>query len=228
MPPSPAPSTRPTPPLTAQPLAQFCILMGANPNPKSAPEGPFPRGLARQRWVLGTPEPQRQTHTAARPPHGPNGRHLSFRVGERAGPSEPPSTFECPLCQYPWAMPPLHSDLNSSCPSARHTALSWGLRASWGLSLTLGQPRGSLPKEPGATTLGIGDTRTSMTDSAFLQPITLAQQDAAAHSVWENGQGPASPQQPSNAPHAKALGPMLPLPSGLTSVRPAATSTAVG
>ena len=152
--------------------------------------------------------------------------HSGWENGQ--GPLSHHRLLNAPLRQNPWAMPPLHSDLNSSCPSARHTALSWGLRASWGLSLTLGQPRGSLPKEPGATTLGIGDTRRSMTDSAFLQPTTLAQQDAAAHSVRENRQCPASPRRPSNAPHAKALGPMLPLPSGLTSVRPAATSTAVG
>ena len=37
-------------------------VLGSDPNPGSAPEGPLPRGLVPQRGGLGTPEPQRWTH----------------------------------------------------------------------------------------------------------------------------------------------------------------------
>ena len=36
-------------------------------------EGPFSSGLVPQCWGLGTPNPQSQTHTATRQPHGTNG-----------------------------------------------------------------------------------------------------------------------------------------------------------
>lgn len=81
-------------------------LLKANPNPRSATERPFPRGLAPQHWILGTPESQCQTHTATRPPPGPKGRRHSFRSGEPAGPSEPQATFESPPCQNSWAHAP--------------------------------------------------------------------------------------------------------------------------
>ena len=45
-------------------------LLGANHNLSSSPEGPFPRGLARQCWGLGTDKPQCQSHPVAKPPHG--------------------------------------------------------------------------------------------------------------------------------------------------------------
>ena len=43
---------------------------------------------------LGIPEPQLRAHPTAPPPRGPLGHRWSFRVGELAGPSESPVTFE--------------------------------------------------------------------------------------------------------------------------------------
>ena len=45
-------------------------LQGTNPNPRSAPEGPLPRGLGQPRQGLGTTEHQRLTLPAALPPSG--------------------------------------------------------------------------------------------------------------------------------------------------------------
>ena len=69
---------------------------GANPKPRSAPEGPFPNGLVPQCWELGTPEHQGRTYPAALPPTVPLGGRRSFRAEEWAGSSKPPETFDGP------------------------------------------------------------------------------------------------------------------------------------
>ena len=182
----------------------------ANPNPSSATEGPFPRGLVPQSWGLETHKPQCQTHPEARPPNGPTGGCRSFRTGERAGPSEPPSTFELPPCQNAWAHDP-----HPQCPqlgqaSAHSTAFGSCLPASWGLTLTLGQPP-SVPSQ-GAWHHNAGDwEHTNPNARLTLSPgHQTGQRGTAAHSGRENGQGPPSHHRSSNAPCSKTLGPMLP------------------
>ena len=59
-------------------------VLGANPNPRWAPEGPLPRVLAPQLQALGTPDPQGKTNTAAPPPPGPLGA-LPLIQGWRKG-----------------------------------------------------------------------------------------------------------------------------------------------
>ena len=67
---SPAHSPQPAPPLAPQVGTRPAGLLGANPNPRSAPKWHIPWGLALQRWGLGTPEPQCWTHPAALLPPG--------------------------------------------------------------------------------------------------------------------------------------------------------------
>ena len=83
-------------------------LLGSNPNPRLAVEGPLPRGLAPPRQGLGSPEYQRRTHPAALPRPGPLGAPSSFRVVERAGPSESPATFKGNPHQNARAHAPAH------------------------------------------------------------------------------------------------------------------------
>ena len=83
-------------------------LLGSNPNPRLAVEGPLPRGLAPTRRGLGTPEHQRRTHPAALPRPGTLGSPSSFRVGELAGTSVPPATFEGNPRQNARAHAPAH------------------------------------------------------------------------------------------------------------------------
>ena len=58
-------------------------LLGANPDPRLAPERPLPRGLAPQCQGLGTPEPQRGTHPAAPPPPKPLGAPPVIQGGRK-------------------------------------------------------------------------------------------------------------------------------------------------
>ena len=73
-------------------------LLGANPNPRLAHEGPVPHGLAPQRWGLWTPEPQVQTHTAAPLSPGPleaplviQGRRMGRTLRARKDSRRPPA-----------------------------------------------------------------------------------------------------------------------------------------
>ena len=65
-----------------------------------------------------------------------------------------------------------------------------------------------------------------MPDSPSLQAITQAM-GCPNHSGWENGQGPPCQGHRSKVPRDKSLGPMLPLPSALTSAHPSINCTAI-
>ena len=91
---SPAASPRSALPLGAQLVDRACWTPGSNPNTRSAPEGPFARGLAPQLWGLGTPEPQLRTQSTAPPPPGPLRALSDIWAGERAETSEPLEMFE--------------------------------------------------------------------------------------------------------------------------------------
>ena len=93
-------------------------LLWAKDNPRSAPKGPLPRGQAVPWRVLGTPEPQLQTHPAVPPPPWPLGRRQAFRMGEWSGPSEPRrfrrpphrnALSHTPARQRPYLGPLLHT-----------------------------------------------------------------------------------------------------------------------
>ena len=77
-------------------------------------------------------------------------------MGERAGPSKPPATFEGPTSQTLGPMLLLTSALTSAHVPARGTAGGSGLPASWGLTLTLGRYTRGPPKGPGNATWGLG------------------------------------------------------------------------
>ena len=76
-------------------------LLGTNPKARSDPEGPFLRSLAPQSWGLGTPEPQHQTHPAARPPPGPIRAPPIIQSRRTGRPSEPPVNSKDPAPK-PW------------------------------------------------------------------------------------------------------------------------------
>ena len=107
---------------------------------RSAPKGPFPRGLALQSWVLGTAKPERQTHPVSRPPHGCIRAPPLIQDGRRAEPSETPGTFEGTRAKTLVPVLPLHSALSSAHLTAHHRAFGSVLLASWGLTLTQGRP----------------------------------------------------------------------------------------
>ena len=105
---------------------------------------PFPSGLAPQRWGLGTPEPQRQSHPATKTQYVCIGSPPLIQDGRRAGPSKHLVTFEGSRAKTLRPTLPLPSALTLVRPSARRTAFGSGLPASWGLTLTLGLP----PRDP--------------------------------------------------------------------------------
>ena len=80
---------------------------GLNPKPKSAPKGPFQRGLVLQCWGLGTNEPQPQNHTPTRPPPGPTEASPIIQGGRMGRALRATSSLEGPPCQNPWAHAPL-------------------------------------------------------------------------------------------------------------------------
>ena len=61
--------------------------------------------------------------------------------------------------------------------------------------------------------LGIGDRQAPVPDSPCRQAATRMNWGPAAHSGWDKGQGTVSTRQYLKTPHARTLGPMLPLPS---------------
>ena len=122
------------------------------------------------------------------------------QAGERAGPSEPPSTFECPLCQNPWATLPLPSAFTLARPPTSHRAFGSGLPASWWLTVTLVQPlRG---RSQGAWCPKAGDWRhTNPNARLTLKPgHQTGPPGATAHSGRENVPGPPSHHRHSNSP----------------------------
>ena len=120
--------------------------------------------------------------------------------------------LKAPQAKILGPMLPLTSALTSARCSAHCTDFGSGLRASCELTPMLGWPPRALPKGPGGTKLGIGYGQALVPDSHSRHAATWANWGTAAHSVQEKGQGTASSGQQSKTPHAKTLGPMLPLP----------------
>ena len=142
----PLPSTLLRPPLHRKHRCHLgpAGILGANPNPRSSPELPFPRGLVPQCWGLGTTDPQCQTHPVARTTPGPLGAPLIIQAGSTSRALRAPRDN-----QRPHGTKPLGQSSCSYRPQwgpllARHTAISSVLLASCGLPLILRHPpRGS-------------------------------------------------------------------------------------
>ena len=102
--------------------------------------GPSELAWRRNAGDWGTPSPCAGLNLPPRRHLRCKGRRQSFREGERAGPYEPPATFESPPRQNAGPTIPLPSALTMACISACRTASRSGLPASWGITLNLGQP----------------------------------------------------------------------------------------
>ena len=105
-----------------------------------------PRGPSQVAWrhnagEWGHPIPSARLTLPPGNHRGLRGRHCSFSVGEGAGTSEQPSTFKCHCTKTFGPTLSLSSALTSVCHTASHTAFGSRLKASWGLTLTLGRPQ---------------------------------------------------------------------------------------
>ena len=169
-------------------------LLGAKPNPRLAPEWPFPRGMAPHRWGLGTTGPQSQTHTASWPPPGPIGappliqggrtgmalRALGdIRVCMRQNP-----WFHAPPAQRPHFGPPL-------CSPHSHRLRPPGLLGA--------NPNPRLaPRGPSHRAWhckgGYWGPPSRSARLTCLQAATRVHQGPTAHSGWEKGQSPPRPR----------------------------------
>ena len=132
---SPVPSPRPTPPLATQPADRPAGLLCANPNPRSAPEGPVPRGQALPHLDSWTPEPQLQIHPAALPPPGPLRAPTVIHGGRTCRALRALANFEAPRPKTLGPTLLFATAVTSASPSARCTAGRSGLPASFRLTL---------------------------------------------------------------------------------------------
>ena len=134
------------------------VLLGAQSNPRLAPEGPLPRSLVPKRWGLEIPEPQCLTHPATPPQPGLLGAPPVIQGGEWGGPAESLETFEGPWCQNAWAHTPAQQSPHLVPPF--HSLHSWQIEPAGVLGANpnaRSAPRGAHPKGPGATTRWIGE-----------------------------------------------------------------------
>ena len=212
------PPLGPPPPSPHRPWILPAGLLGANPNPRSAPKGLLPRGLAPQCQGLGTPAPALDSPSAP-PPPGPLLAPLVIQGGRMCRAHRAPGAFRRPPRQTLGPPLPLLNALSSACPSARCTSSRSGLQASWGLTLTLG----GLLRGPSQ-----GAWRPNAWDwGPETQRWTHPPPHRHPGRYWrrlssgrQNGQGPRSPQRPWKAPGAKMFGPRLLLASALTPPAP--------
>ena len=214
-----------SPPISSPPSQRIepAGFLEANPNPRSAPEGPLPSGLVPLRRGLRTPEPQRWTHPAARPPPEPLGALLVIHGGRQAGPSEPPANFKGPLRQNAWAHAPARQRPPLGPPLCLRHIRRMGPAASWVLTLTLVRPlRG--PSQ-GAWRHNTGDWGPpSPSDGLTLPPCHPATTlPPPALPVIQGGRraGPSEPPAIFEAPTPKRLG----LRSRLAVLSPRPTTT---
>ena len=174
-----------------------------------------PRGRSQGAWC---PKAGDWRHT------NPNAR-LTLKPGHQTGPPGatahsgrenvpgPPSHHRhsnSPRAKTHGPTLPIPSALTLASPSVHRTAFGSCLPASWGLTLTLGQPP-CVPSQ-GAWHHNAGDwEHTNPNARLTLSPgHQTGQRGTAAHSGRENGQCPPSHHRSSNAPCSKTLGPMLP------------------
>ena len=116
-------------------------LLGANPDPRLAPERPLPRGLAPQCQGLGTPEPQRGTHPAAPPPPKPLGAPPVIQGGRKGRALRAAPDLRRHPHKQAWAIAQAPQRPHLSPTLREPHSRGSGLLASWRLTLTLGQPQ---------------------------------------------------------------------------------------
>ena len=149
-------------------------LLDSNPNFGWPRRGLFQEVLCCNARNWGPPSPSARLTLSSGHHTSPSGPHGSFRMGESVEPSEPLASLKAPHANRLWPMPPLPSALNLACHSAHHTAFRSVLWSSWGLTLTQVSTRWALLKWPGATMLGIRDTRSPAPESHCCQATTRA------------------------------------------------------
>ena len=199
--------TSAAPPLTTYPADRACRPPGGNPNARSAPEGCLPRGLAPQRWGLGTPEPKRRTHRAAPLPPGVVGALPVIQGGKRTGPSEPPATFEGPLRQNARAL----------SPARQHPHLGPPLRSQHSRRIRLGgllganpnprsAPEGPLLRSLARQRRGLGAPEPQRWTHRAAPALTWDARGTASHSGLETGSAVRAHGDIRRPPAPKRLG----------------------
>ena len=155
----PAPSPRPTALHTAQPSAKVCGPPGANPNPRSPPLGALPKGPGAAKLGYGdcqarvpdSPCHQATTWANRAPP--------LIQDGRKGRALRTPGNIRRPRAKTLGPKLPVPIVLISSHHSACPTAIGSCLRASCGLTLTLGRPQMFPSQGAGAGTLGLGTAK---------------------------------------------------------------------
>ena len=127
---SPAPSSRFTPLLAAEPVDWDCRPPGCYPNRWWAPEWPIPGSYCCNTGDWGLPSPSARLTLQPRRHPGRYRCRRSFREGEQTGTSEAPGAFVGPCAKTLGTTLPFASALTSAHPSARCTAGISGLPAS--------------------------------------------------------------------------------------------------
>ena len=176
-----------------------------------------------QHWGMGTPEPQHQTHTATRHPHGPNEAQLFIQCGSMGRDLRAGFEFLTPTVPKPLVHTPLPQRPHLSLPLCFPHCLLIGSASLLGANTntrvaTMGPSQGAWPRNTGYWRHPKINDRLTL-----LQATRWAQWGAAAHSVRENGQGPLSTWRHLKAPRAKTVGPSVPFPK--PSPRPATLIT---
>ena len=181
-------------------------LLGANPNHRSAPLGPFPRGLASQRWGWGhraqvpdSPCCPSATRAARGPPVN-QGRRMVRALRASADVHRPPALKRLGSCS------------GSPAPSPRPNppCVAQPLIGSTGLLGANRNPR-STPSSPsqGAWCRNAGDWGPpSLSTGLILPPSRHAGAwGGAVHSGWENGQSHPRHRDLQRLPGPKQRGP---------------------
>ena len=165
--------------------------------------GGSPRGPSKGAWRPNAGDwepPKPSAGLTLQPPATHPGRFRCrrlFRAGEQVGPSEPPASFEGPLCQNTWAHAPAlqRTPLGPPpCSPQRRWILPAGLLGA--NPNPSSAPKGPLPRGLALQDWGLGPPSPSAV--LTLRPTaTQAVIGAADHSEWENVQpGQASTAGP--------------------------------
>ena len=119
------------------------------------PRGPSQEALCRNTSDWGLPSSSAGLTLAPRCHTGPSGRIPSFRVGERAGPSQPPATFKGAPCQNASAHAPARQRPHLGLPLRSPRSRRIGTASLPGLTLTLGRPPKGTSQEAWRGNVGV-------------------------------------------------------------------------
>ena len=183
-------------PLHSPHSLQLCSagLLGAKPNPRLAPEWPFPRGMVPHCWGLGTTEPQGQTHTAAWPPPGPIGAPPLIQGGRMGMALHAMGDIRVCMRQNPWvhAPPAQRPHLGPPlCSPHNHRLGPPGLLGA--NPNPRSAPKGPFPRGLALQSWVLGTAKPEH-QTHRLQATTWVHQGPTTHSGREKGQSPPRPQ----------------------------------